>query len=110
MSPMTSGRKVERTLSLMRWTASSPASMLTPAASYVSPIRRDPSSSGRSRRSATAAGGLQVLAGFVGREEAAAEERLAGGADRRGVAPDTGERVVGLEHALGQRDGNGHRV
>src|SRR3954447_1039593 len=37
MSPTTSGRNVERTRSLMRATASSPAVMLTPAASYVSP-------------------------------------------------------------------------
>ena len=31
MSPITSGRNVERTLALMRSTASSPAAMLTPA-------------------------------------------------------------------------------
>src|SRR5438270_8788003 len=37
MSPTTSGRNVERTRSLMRATASSPAAMLTPAPSYVSP-------------------------------------------------------------------------
>src|SRR5947207_4229435 len=37
MSPTTSSRNVARTRSLMRWTASSPAAMLTPAASYVSP-------------------------------------------------------------------------
>src|SRR6188768_4219671 len=79
MSPMTSGRNVERTLSLMRCTASSPASMLTPAASYVSPIRRDPSSSGR-------ATGLLVAARFVGGEQAAAEQGLGGGTDRGRVA------------------------
>ena len=33
MSPMTSGRNVERTLSLMRSTAASPAAMSTPASS-----------------------------------------------------------------------------
>src|SRR5581483_3398144 len=37
MSPTTSGRNVERTRSRMRATASSPAAMLTPAASYDSP-------------------------------------------------------------------------
>src|SRR5947209_5781600 len=40
MSPTTSGRNVARTRSLMRATASSPAAMLTPAASYVSPTGR----------------------------------------------------------------------
>src|SRR5438270_10991831 len=40
MSPTTSGRNVARTRSLMRATASSPAAMLTPAASYVSPTDR----------------------------------------------------------------------
>src|SRR5688500_20403518 len=35
MSPMTSGRIVERTCDLMRSTASSPAAMSTPASAYV---------------------------------------------------------------------------
>src|SRR3954454_24409955 len=38
MSPMTSRRNVWRTRSLMRWTASSPFVIETPAASYVSPM------------------------------------------------------------------------
>ena len=38
MSPMTSGRKVLRTLSLIRRTASSPSERLTPAPSYVSGV------------------------------------------------------------------------
>ena len=36
-SPMTSGRKVDRTAALIRSTASSPAPMSTPAPAYVSP-------------------------------------------------------------------------
>ena len=42
MSPMTSGRNVERTLSLMRSTASSPAAMSTPAARRSRPWSAQP--------------------------------------------------------------------
>ena len=77
MSPMTSGRKVERTLSLMRSTASSPAAMSTPGGLVglthsvgVPPALVGRQQSAGSAEARRAAGGLQH-----GRRSAAAGRR-----------------------------------
>src|SRR3954454_12630282 len=78
MSPITSGRNVDRTWPLMRSTACSPAPMSTPAPAYVRPGR----SGGDEERSATGGGDFahllrqgdrhfeRVVAGEAGRAEA----------------------------------------
>ena len=81
MSPMTSGRKVERTLALMRSTASSPASMSTPAACVGLAHGR----SGAAERASAAGSGLVV-----------AQQRQPGS-----ERPRPG-RSVDLEHVLAQ--------
>src|SRR3954470_6588954 len=82
MSPMTSGRYVERTSSLMASTASSPAVMSTPASLYDSPISDPSAVRGEQRRL------VQRALELAGRHRVALEHFLAQGhGHRNGVVP-----------------------
>src|SRR6476620_8030488 len=96
MSPITSGRKVDRTLALIRSTASSPAAMSTPASLYVSPV------SPVTR--AVSSGGA---AGVVGGEQRRLVEHGLGRDRGASLDPVGGSR---LEHALVELDGDLDRV
>src|SRR3954451_4382417 len=112
MSPMTSGRNVERTWLVMRRTADSPAPMSTPAPEYVRPGRFGFGSGFGAGSSATGVGDLEDLLGERDRHFERVLAGEAGGAvpgTRRldggdqGVEREVGEAVA-VEVALDLTD------
>src|SRR5687767_13162623 len=96
MSPMTSGRIVDRTCDLMRSTASSPAAMSTPASAYVR--RFCAASPGRSDM---LRGVFQHVLRQLHRHLGGVFPREAGGAEARTRRVDGGDEV--LEAEIGDR-------
>src|SRR4029077_19196160 len=94
MSHTTSGLKVERTRSLMRATASSPAVMLTPAASYVSPTDRGVMALGGRLVELGPVGARDVEGVLAGEARRAEPRARRAGRGHQAVEVEVGERVA----------------
>ena len=107
MSPMTSGRNVDRTWALMRSTAASPASMSTPAPAYVSPAS---AGVGPPSRAGSLLAGHVVEAELAGELAAIAALGHGGGDAARGASTTRLAGRADLEHALAEAHGDVDRV